>query len=108
MDIKEELTKVSNDIEKLASDYVDTRGKAQIANLIDKISVRQKLPNMVSKVKIAGVKDPVKVSFIDFLQGINTEVPEKDKSKLLKLEKRKIALTLLLESEEEPEEPIEE
>ena len=105
MDIKDELSKVSNDIEKLASDYVDTRGKAQIANLIDKISVRCKLPNMVSKVKITGIKDPVKINFLDFLQGINTEVPEKDKSKLLKLEKRKIALTLLLESENEIEVP---
>jgi hypothetical protein len=107
MDIQKELAKVDKDINKLSKDYVDTRGRAQIANLIDKVQKRHKLANFVSvvetEVELDGVIKPVSVDIdmLEFLEGINTDVPKKDAPKLKKLEKRRIALALLLESENE-------
>ena len=100
MDINQELKKVTDSINKLAKDYVDTRGKAQIANLTDKVSVRHKMPNFVSSIQVEGMEKPIAVDILTFLSGINTDVPEKHAPELKKLEKRKIALSLLLESEE--------
>jgi len=104
MDIKSELAKVKKEIETLSKNYVDTRGRAQISNLIDKVQNRQKLPNFISvvEVEVKGMEKPVSVNIdlLEFLNGINTEVPEKDAPKLKKLEKRQIALSLLLETEE--------
>jgi hypothetical protein len=107
MDIKKELEKVDKDINKLSINFVDTRGRAQIANLIDKVQKRHKLPNFVSvvetEVELDGILKPVSVNIdmLEFLEGVNTDVPEKDAPKLKKLEKRRIALALLLESENE-------
>ena len=99
MDIKSELAKVENQINKLSKDYVNTRGRAQITNLLDKVENRRKLPNFVSKIEVDG--KPVSVDMVTFLKGINTDVPEKDTPQLKKLEKKQIALALLLESENE-------
>ena len=99
MDIKSELAKVEKEINKLSNNYVNTRGRAQIANLLDKVEKRQKLPNFVSVIEIDG--NPQNVDMVTFLKGINTDVPEKEAPKLKKLEKRQIALALLLESENE-------
>lgn len=101
MDIKSELEKVEKEINKLSKNFVNTRGRAQIANLIDKVQKRHKLPNFVSAIEVEG--KPVNVDMLTFLNGINTDAPEKDAdaSKLKKLEKKQIALALLLESENE-------
>ena len=101
MDIKSELEKVEKQIKKLSKNFVNTRGRAQIANLIDKVEKRGKLPNFISMVEVDG--KPVSVDMLTFLKGINTDAPEKDAdaAKLKKLEKKQIALSLLLESENE-------
>lgn len=99
MDIKSEFEKVEKEINKLSKNFVNTRGRAQIANLIDKVQKRQKLPNFISVIEVEG--KPVSVDMLTFLNGINTDVPEKDAPKLKKLEKKQIALALLLESENE-------
>lgn len=99
MDIKKELETVDKDINKLSKNFVDTRGRSQIANLIDKVQNRQKLPNFVSVIEIES--KPVNVDMLTFLNGINTDVPKKDAPKLKKLEKKRIALALLLETENE-------
>lgn len=99
MDIKIELEKVEKEINKLSKNFVSTRGRAQIANLLDKVQKRAKLPNFVSVIEVEG--KPVNVDMVTFLKGINTDVPEKDAPKLKKLEKKQIALALLLESENE-------
>jgi hypothetical protein len=99
MDIKKELEKVDKEINGLSKNFVNTRGRAQIANLLDKVEKRQKLPNFVSVIEIDG--KPQNVDMVTFLKGIDTEVPEKEAPKLKKLEKRQIALALLLESENE-------
>ena len=99
MDIKKELAEVNKDINKISKDYVDTRGRAQISNLIDKIEKRNKLPNFISSIEYEGKS--VIIDMVAFLKGINTDVAEKDVPALKKLEKKKIALTTLLESEDE-------
>lgn len=101
MDIKIELAKVEKEISKLSKNFVNTRGRAQIANLIDKVEKRHKLPNFVSVIEVEG--KPVNVDMVTFLKGINTDAPEKDAdaAKLKKLEKKQIALSFLLGSESE-------
>lgn len=92
MDIEKELNTVNVQIESIAKNYVDARSKAQIINLLDKIEEREKLPNFLS------IINGEQVTFVQFLKGINTEVPEADKPTLKKLEKKKIALTVLYDS----------
>lgn len=99
MDVKSELEKVEKEINSKCKDYVNARGKAQIANLVDKIEVRAKMPNFKSIV-MDGDK-PITITMLDFLNGINTTVPAKDKPDLIKLEKRQMALTVLLEALED-------
>lgn len=98
MDIKSELEKVEKQINKKCIDYVNTRGKAQIANILDKIENRKKMPDFKSVVIFED--KPCEVTFTQFLKGINTDVDEKDRPELIKLEKRHMALSLLLETEE--------
>jgi len=106
MDITKELEDVQEQIKEISTDFVDSRGKAQISNLIDKIENRQKMPNFVSTIKVTGVKEPVKVEYLTFLKGIITEAegitPEEIKT-LKKLEKRQVALKVLIEMSKDGE-----
>jgi len=110
LNLTHELTLITLEINKLSSGYVSSREKAQINNLIDKISNRAKLPNFVANVKSTDFilhygknevgeeyVDCITVNLLQFLNAVNTEVPTADKDKLKKLEKTKLALSLLLE-----------
>lgn len=95
VNLTEQLKDVEDKINGLSSDYIDRRGRAQIDNLIDKIINRKKMVNFKADITIAGKTE--KIGLVQFLRSVDTEVVEKDKSALNKLEKQKIALELLIE-----------
>lgn len=101
---KTELTAIVEGIEKEIVEkqktVISTQAKAQIKNLIDKVDVRQKLPNFSIVIPLKEMekakKDKV-LTLSEFLGMINTEATKEQKTELKNLEIRAQGLRMTLE-----------
>lgn len=98
-EMKAELTKIVEglkvELETMQTTVVSNKGKAQIKNLIDKVDVRQKLPNF--SIRIPANEENTFLTLSEFLHAINVEASKDEKENIKNLEIRIRGLELTLE-----------
>ena len=99
--LKIELAGIEKEISDKLGDKVSPKATAQIANLLDKVENREAMPNFQIKIPVIEGVTEINLTFTEFLKAVDTSISKEDKKLLSALDKKRVGLILLLESDKD-------
>lgn len=99
--LKSELAGIEKEISEKLGDKISPKAAAQITNLLDKVETRNAMPDFKIKLPVVEGVTEITLTFTEFLKAVDSSISKADKKILSALEKKRVGLVLLLESDKD-------